>query len=84
MNIRKVGAEDAFFMECECCGAEFQCGPHIYNGQNVPGWEVPMCHWCKPPFLLGHELSPTPRLLAALKARGVSVALNARGMLPVP
>src|SRR5882672_6752959 len=41
MKIRKVGAEDAFFRDCECCGMEFRCGHHIYNGQNVPGWEVP-------------------------------------------
>jgi hypothetical protein len=84
MKIRRIGAEDAFFMDCECCGTEFRCGPNIYDGQNVPGWEVPMCHSCKPPFRSGHEILPTPRLLAALKAKGVSVIVDARGLLRSP
>lgn len=84
MKIRKVDSDDAFFVDCACCGREFRCGPHIYNGQNVPGWNVPMCHWCKPPFRQGQEVSPTPRLMAALKANDVSVVLNANGLLSVP
>jgi hypothetical protein len=84
MKIRKVGAEDAFFTECECCGTEFRCGPHIYDGQNVPGWDLPLRDGCKPPFRLDHEISPKPRLLAALKAKGISASINARGMLAVP
>jgi hypothetical protein len=83
MKIRKIGSEDAFFMDCECCSMEFQCGPHVYNGQNVPEWGVPMCHSCKPPFRQNHEISPTPRLLAVLKSKGISVTLNERGMLSI-
>lgn len=84
MEVRKDGGSYAFFETCSCCGMEFQCGPHIYNGQNVPGWEVPMCHNCKPPFRLNHEVSPTPRLIAALRSKGIAVTLDENGMLTTP
>jgi hypothetical protein len=83
MRIRKVGSEDAFFIDCECCGVEFRFGPHIYDGQNVADWGIPLCHGCKPPFRQNHAIAATPRLLSALKARGIKVALDPKGVLRV-
>lgn len=83
MRIRKVGSEDAFLMDCKCCGGEFRCGPHIYDGQNVAEWGIPLCHRCKPPFRQNHEIAPTPRLLATLRARGIEVTPDSSGMLCV-
>lgn len=84
MEVRKDGEGYAFFETCSCCGMEFQRGPHIYNGQNVPGWGVPMCDTCKPPFRLNYEVSPTPRLIAILRSKGIVITLNENGLLTTP
>lgn len=84
MEVRSNGGSYTFFNACSCCGMEFQCGPHIYQGQNVPGWGIPMCDICKPPFRLNHEVSPTSRLIAILHSKGIAVTLNANGMLVTP
>lgn len=83
MRMGKVGSEDVFFMDCECCSVEFRYGPGVYDGQHVAAWGIPLCHGCKPPFRQNHEIAPTPRLLAALRSKGIEVALDARGMICV-
>lgn len=84
MRFQTVNGEDQIFDDCACCGIEFRRGPGIHHGQNVPGWNVLLCHTCKPPFSPYHEIEPTPRLLAALKGKGVSVTPNKNGMLIAP
>lgn len=83
-RMQVVDGEQQYFDDCACCGMEFRRGPHVYRGDNVPGWNVSLCHTCKPPFRVGWEVSPTPRLMAALKANGVSVHPNRNGMLTPP
>jgi hypothetical protein len=84
MRVRRVNSSDEFYEDCACCGREFRFGPGLYHGQNCPGWNVMLCHGCKPPFRVGHEVAPTLRLVTALRSKGISVMLNARGLLSVP
>lgn len=84
MEVRGTGSDMEIWEQCACCGGEFQFGPHVYNIQNAPGWNVLLCDTCRPPFRLQWEVSPTPRLIAALKAKGITVPLNKNGMLTHP
>lgn len=34
---------------CDCCGREFQHGPHLYQGKYVPEIDRTLCLGCAPP-----------------------------------
>jgi hypothetical protein len=75
---------DAIMLDCFVCGRKFQCGPHIYNGRNAPGWDEVVCDSCRASNWDGLVPSTWPHVIPALKAKGVEVKLNANGWLDIP
>lgn len=38
--------KDKFMTKCDCCGTEFQYGPHKYDGEYIPRYQITVCMSC--------------------------------------
>jgi hypothetical protein len=71
---------------CHSCLQNKQCGQHIYEGRNVPLWNIWLCFACR---TANHDgVVPNgyfgKRLVEHLKQRGIPYQLNDRGWIDIP
>jgi hypothetical protein len=72
---------DTYFAECFLCGGQFQCSHARYDGCGIPEWDIGVCDICLESNWDGIMLERHPRLVEHLKAKGISIQLNAKGWL---
>ena len=68
---------------CDLCGAQFQFGPQIYDGEFFPRYKLTICQRCWDGNHDGYGPAVEKKFLAHLKANGIPVpARNAKGWFP--
>lgn len=76
-------ADTKFFYNCGICGANFQFGPHRYDGKHISRYNLTVCMGCWQGNHDGWGPSAEGRLLEHLKQEGIAVPpRNAKGWLP--
>jgi hypothetical protein len=71
-------------MIASCAISLFQFGPHTYEGQHIKSWGVEICDTCRRGNWDGIVPEQNPRLMEHLRAKGISIALNPKGLLDIP
>lgn len=78
-----MSSEIKLYDTCEICGRRFQFGPHVYNGQRIPAYEITVCKVCFDGNWDGWGMRAEPVLIAHLKSRGIPIPeRNAQGFIP--
>lgn len=68
---------------CAICGQKHQMGPHRYDGQFVPRYQVQVCRICYSANWDGWGPEAEEILVPHLKAKGLPIPpRNAKGWLP--
>jgi hypothetical protein len=68
---------------CGLCGAQFQFGPHVYDGKHISRYQLTICRSCWSGNHDGYGPAVEKQFLAHLKAKGIPVpARNADGWFP--
>jgi hypothetical protein len=72
-----------FMQSCGVCNAQFQFGPHIYDGKHLSRYGLTVCSGCYSGNYDGWGPMAEKQLLAHLAAKGLPVPeRNAAGWLP--
>jgi hypothetical protein len=76
----------AIIADCFLCQQGRRCGPHVYEGRNVPSWDVWICNTCRSGNWDGIVINSNhgQRLVEHLKSKGIKIEPNAKGHLPIP
>lgn len=69
---------------CDLCEQPFRYGAHRYDGRYVPRWKVRICDTCDKMNWDGIVVSGRDAFLEKLRANGVEIKLNERGLLMIP
>jgi len=68
---------------CDICGAQFQFGPHIYDGRYIASYQITVCKSCWDGNWDGWGAGAEPKLISHLEKRGTPVPKrNEKGWLP--
>jgi hypothetical protein len=76
-------AQDKFIFPCFTCGNQFQFGPHRYDGENIPRYQICGCRTCYAASWDGWGPHHEQRVLAHLEKKGLPIPeRNEKGWLP--
>jgi hypothetical protein len=68
---------------CDVCGANFQFGPHLYDGTYIQTYQITVCFGCFGANWDGWAPHYEEAVTRTLKAQGVPIpARNKKGLLP--
>lgn len=76
-------ATEKFMCRCETCGANFQFGPHRYDGKVIPTYKISVCMACWNANWDGWAPHLEAKVTAKLRSEGLSLpARNPKNLLP--
>jgi hypothetical protein len=68
---------------CDMCGAQFEFGPHAYDGRHIARYRLLVCSPCYEGNSDGWNPGMEPKLIAHLKSKGIPIPeRNAKGWIP--
>jgi hypothetical protein len=77
MNRQKI------ILQCEVCGADYQLGPHRYEGHKCSGYDIFVCHTCYSSNWDGWGPMHEPKILRILEEKKLpEPKRNPAGWLP--
>ena len=73
-----------FYFRCFLCENDFQFGPHIYDGRNIPAWGIMVCLSCYTSNCDGIARHFDSKLVAHLESPGAPISRNDKGSIDFP
>jgi hypothetical protein len=74
---------DKFMVACGICGAQFQFGPHRYDGRHISTYKLTVCGSCYDANWDGWAPHWEPILIKHLNTNGIPIpSRNSKGWLP--
>jgi hypothetical protein len=75
--------QDANMRDCDICTTRFQDGPHIYQGNYLPSYQIRVCESCLRTNWDGWAPHLENAVTAKLRLNGLPIPeRNAAGLLP--
>lgn len=83
---KRWSLSEPIMCECFLCVRKVQCGPHRYDGRNIPEWGVLLCNGCLSGNWDGivENTDHGQRLVAHLNASKLAIVRNAAGHIVIP